>query len=148
MDDQIVPEEEALPEDEGIPEHGGPARGKRETGDQQEGLLPPRDEPQAADDFGTTATEQREGEPLDDRLAEEQPDLEPQTAATPGRLVEEASGVTDREKDEVAEEAEQDREALTAEEGAMRVEEEPEGLTEGPDRYVEERSEDGREAPA
>jgi hypothetical protein len=121
MDDQMVPEEEASP---------------------------PKDEPEAADDYGTTATEQREGEPLDDRLAEERPDQEPLADTTPGRLVEEASGVTDREKDEVAEEAEEDRVGLTAEEAAMRVEEEPEGLTGGPDQYVEEPSEDGREAPA
>jgi hypothetical protein len=121
MDEQTVPEEEASS---------------------------PNDEPQAADDHGTTAREQRQGEPLDDRLAEEQPDMEPQGETTPGRLVEEASGVTDREKDEVAEEAEEDREGLTAEEAAMRVEEEPEGLSEGPDRYVEEPSDDGREAPA
>jgi hypothetical protein len=116
--------------------------------DPEEEASSPADEPQAANDYGTTAKEQRESEPLDDRLADEQPDLEPQTGTTPGRLVEEASGVTDREKDEVAEEAEEDREALTAEEAAMRVEEEPEGLTEGPDRYVEEPREDGREAPA
>jgi len=38
----------------------------------------------------------------------------------------------------VATEAEEDREEPSAEEAAVRVEEEPEGATEGPDTYVEE----------
>jgi|SRR5919108_3680977 hypothetical protein len=128
---------EVTPEDEGIPEHGGPAPGKRETGDSQEGLLTPGDEPRAADRFGTTAEEQREGETLDEKLAEERPDRRPQRSTSMGRLVEPGSGVTDREKEEVAEEAEEDRSGLSPEETAMREEEEPKGLTDGPDQYVQ-----------
>lgn len=139
MDDERPAEEETgSPEDEGIPDHGGPAPGKQETGDQQEGLLPPADEPRAAEGFGTTAGEQRERESLDERLAEEAPDREPETDRGLGRLVEPGSGLGDEEKDEVAEEAENDRAGLSAEESAMRDEEEPEGLAGGPDRYVEE----------
>jgi hypothetical protein len=55
-----------------------------------------------------------------------------------GRLVEEGSGLTDREKDEVAEEADNDRAGFTAEEAAMREDEEPGGVTGGPDQYVPE----------
>jgi hypothetical protein len=130
-------EPQLTPEDEGIPEHGGPARGKRETGDPQEGLLLPDDEPRAADRSGTTAEEQREGESLDEKLAEELPDRESSRRTSMGRLIEPASGVTDREKEEVAEEAEDDRSGLTPEEAAMRDEENPDGLTDGPDRYVQ-----------
>lgn len=129
---------EASPEDEGIPDHGGPAPGKQATGDQQEGLLPPGDEPRAVEAFGTTADEQREGEPLEERLEDEVPDRNPEEPHHMGRLVEPGSGLTDREKDEVAEEAENDRAGLSAEEEAMREEEEPSGLTDGPDQYVEE----------
>jgi hypothetical protein len=129
---------EDSPEDEGIPDHGGPAPGKQETGDPQEGLLPPGDEPQAAEGFGTTAEEQREGESLDEKLEEEAPDGDLEEPRQMGRLVEPGSGVSDREKDEVAEEAEDDRAGLSAEEAAMRDEDEPGGLTGGPDQYVEE----------
>ena len=125
------------PEDEGIPDHGGPAPGKRATGDPQEGLLPPADEPRAADRFGTTAEEQREGEPLDEKLSEEQPDRATRRRNSMGRLMEQGSGLTDEEKDEVAEEAEEDTSGLTAEEAAMRDEENPQGLTGGPDKYVQ-----------
>lgn len=128
---------EVTPEDEGIPEHGGPAPGKRETGDPQEGLLPPGDTPPAADGFGTTAEEQRTGESLDDKLAEEVPGQPPPRQTSMGRLVEAGSGVTDREKDEVGEEGEDDRSGLTPEEAALRNEENPKGLMDGPDQYVE-----------
>jgi hypothetical protein len=139
MNDERRPEEEAdSPEEEGIPEHGGPAPGKRETGDQQEGLLPPGDEPRGAEGFGTTAREQRERESLDQKLAEEASDVEPGKRPGSGRLVEPGSGVSDEEENEVAEEADDDRSGLSAEEAAMRDEEEPGGLTGGPDRYVEE----------
>jgi hypothetical protein len=126
------------PEEEGIPDTAGPAPGKPETGDPQEGLVPPRDEPTAVEDTGTTAEEQREGEPLDERLAEEQPEREPDDRRDAGGLIEDDAGLVDREKDEVAVEAERDTEGRSAEERAVRVEEEPEGLTGGPDRYTPE----------
>jgi hypothetical protein len=44
----------------------------------------------------------------------------------------------DEEKEELAEEAEEDREGRSTEERAVRVEEEPDGLTDGPDRYTPE----------
>jgi hypothetical protein len=135
--EQTREEPEVTPEDEGIPEHGGPAPGKRETGDAQEGLLPPADSPRAAEDHGTTAEEQREGEPLEERLAEEEPDREPTRRTSMGRLVEPGSALTDEEKDEIADEAEDDRTGMSAEEAAMRDEENPKGLTGGPDQYVQ-----------
>ena len=125
-------------EAEGIPDIGRPHPLKRDTGDPQEGLMvPPRDEARAAEDHGVTAEEQREGLPLDDRLAEEVPDTEPGARETPGRLREEGFGFVDDEKDLVGEAAEDEVEDLTAEEAAVRVEETPGGLVGGPDSYLE-----------
>ena len=38
-------------------------------------MEPPRDTALAVDDFGTTAAEQRDGEPVDVRIAREEPDV-------------------------------------------------------------------------
>jgi hypothetical protein len=45
------------------------------TGEVSEGPLPPRDDPQAVDEWGVTVDEERRGEPLDLRLAREEPDV-------------------------------------------------------------------------
>jgi hypothetical protein len=62
-------------DDEGIPDLEGPLAEKERTGDPQEGLMPPGDRPIAATDWGITGEEQRAGEPLDRRVAHEQPDI-------------------------------------------------------------------------
>ena len=59
---------------EGIPDLEGPLPEKSATGDPQEGTPPPSDRPAAAD-YGVTADEQSRPEPLDQRLAREQPDI-------------------------------------------------------------------------
>jgi hypothetical protein len=59
---------------EGIPDLDEPARGKAETGDPQEGQMPPSDRPDSLG-WGTTAAEQREGEPLSMKIARERPDV-------------------------------------------------------------------------
>jgi Family of unknown function (DUF5709) len=107
----------------------------------------PGDRPAGAEKFGTTAAEQAEGEDLDHRLAQEEPDV---GAAAPGpvpfdslgedvaaedlapaeagdeqvgRLVEPDEGAhTDTEKDVVASDVGTDAGNLTAEEAAMHVE--------------------------
>jgi Family of unknown function (DUF5709) len=90
----------------------------------------PGDRPIALDDFGTTAEEQREGESLDGRLSREEPDVgEPgASTATPretARLVQQDEGVhTDTESQEIATDVGQDTGGFTAEEAAMRVEDE------------------------
>jgi hypothetical protein len=64
-------------DDEGIPDvadDATPERGR--VPDPQEAALP-GERPQAVTDFGTTAEEQLAGEPLDRRLAREEPDLVP-----------------------------------------------------------------------
>ncbi len=140
FEDRPDPRDEDRAEDEGLAESYPPLPEKEITGDPQEGLLlPRRDHPRAASDFGTTAEEQREGEPLDDRLREEEPDVEPGERAQAGRLVERDSGLTDHEKDEVAEEAPDDDQGLTAEEAAVRIEEDaPGAVSDSGDRYVDE----------
>jgi hypothetical protein len=61
-------------DEEGIPDLEGPLPEKAATGDPQEGVSPPSDTP-ASVDWGVTADEQREGEPLGDKLARERPDV-------------------------------------------------------------------------
>jgi len=128
-------EEEGLPGmNDGLPE-------KRITGDAQEGIPAPHDEPVAVDDFGTTALEEREGEPLDRRLRREEPDLTAEVdqpadesidADNPypedrdlrgGRIVEPDEGAhADTEADEVAYDVGTDGGGFSAEERAMHVE--------------------------
>ncbi|WP_067491392.1 DUF5709 domain-containing protein [Actinomadura hibisca] len=115
------------PEDEGIPDLQDGTPQQQWAEDPQEMPLP-GDEPVALDDFGTTAEEVREGEGLDGRLAREEPErpLPGDEPARPaGRLVEEDEGVrTDTEKDAVASDVGPDGGGYSAEERAMRVEDE------------------------
>ena len=60
-------------DEEGIPDLAGPLPAKVRTGDEQEGLMSSSDRP-AALDWGTTAEEQRAGEPLSMKIARERPD--------------------------------------------------------------------------
>ena len=113
------------------------------TGDLEDayGMEPPRDAPLAADEFGTTAAEMHDGEPLDDRIAREEPDVmelvdqapdESATSDTPygeragqgvGRLVEPDEGArTDAEPDMVAADVGTDLGGYSAEESAMHLE--------------------------
>ncbi|WP_228449874.1 DUF5709 domain-containing protein [Streptomyces alkaliterrae] len=105
----------------------------------EEGYSPP-EKPLAAESWGTTGAEQREREPLDGRLAREEPDVaapdgdgvgdmpggegEPRDAEVgdrrSGRLVAEDEGARgDREKDLVADDVGLDGAAASAEEAAM-----------------------------
>lgn len=137
MDDERQPYPETdHPEDEGIPEMEGPPPQQQGTSDAPEGMVLPRDVARAADDFGTTAAEQREGEPLDERLREEEPDRAAgEGRDQAGRLLDD--GGDDTEKDLVADEAEEDTAGLTAEESAMRVQDGAPGAVDAPDDYVE-----------
>ena len=142
MEDRPTPDEERtareMPEDEGIPDLDQALPEKEITGDPQEGLVVPRDDPRAVEEHGTTAGEQREGETLDKRLAGEEKEEQsgPGTRESAGTLAEEGNGLTDVEKDEVGERAEA-AEGRTAEEEALRVGPEAPGGTDRPDSYVE-----------
>lgn len=64
----------ASPEDEGIPDlQDGTPEAQRAEDPQR--MPVPGERPVAAESFGTTHAEQVEGESLDDRLAEEEPDV-------------------------------------------------------------------------
>lgn len=129
-------------EEEGLASPDPADGAKRITGDVQEEIAVPGDAPIAVDDFGTTAAEEIAGEPLDGRLAREEPDLldratvtdadESPGADTPypvdpdervGRIVEPDEGArADTEPDVVAVEVGTDGGGFSAEERAMHVE--------------------------
>ncbi len=136
-----IPEPPSDAEAEGIPVLGDNEPEQEVTGDPGEGMEPPHDTAMAVDDFGTTEGEMAQGEPLDERLDREQPDVlaqvdrpadESEGADTPfderagqgvGRLVEPDEGArTDTESDLVAEDAGTDLGGYSAEESAMHVE--------------------------
>ncbi|PKK13957.1 DUF5709 domain-containing protein [Thermomonospora sp. CIF 1] len=114
-------------EDEGIPDLQDGTPQQQWAEDPQEMPLP-GEEPVAVDRYGTTAEEQAAGEPMDYKLAREQP--ESQTAdetadvsQTAGRIVEEDEGAhPDTEEDAVARDVGPDSGGYTAEEDAMRIE--------------------------
>lgn len=126
-------------EDAGLAAGESGEPGKRITGDPQDDMAVPGDTPLAVDEFGTTAEEEREGEPLDLRLSREVPDLDPaapadtsESADQPypadpeervGRIVETDEGAgPDNEDTAVAHDVGTDRGGFTAEERAMHVE--------------------------
>ena len=113
---------------EGIPDLETPVN-------QDEGLIPPRDHPQAVEEFGITAAEERADEPLADRVLREEPDFDEgaigQAAddAIRGQLTDAGSAdveVFDDEKDAVASVVGGDEDvALSAEEAAMHITDSP-----------------------
>ncbi|WP_395111054.1 DUF5709 domain-containing protein [Actinomadura sp. SCN-SB] len=120
-------ERHGTPEDEGIPDlqDGSPEQYWAE--DPQEQAVP-GDDPAALDDYGMTGTEMHTGEPLDGRLRREQPDgprMEPGPAAPAGRLVAPDEGAhADTEEYMVGNDVGDDGGGYTAEEAAMRLDEE------------------------
>jgi hypothetical protein len=131
-------------EEEGLASQEPGVAGKRITGDPQDDMPVPGDAPVAVDDFGTTASEEQAGEPLDLRLSREEPDLLERAATTAadesedsdqpypsdpdervGRIVETDEGArTDDEPSAVADDVGTDLGGFTAEERAMHVERE------------------------
>lgn len=133
-----LPEPESAFQAEGVPDMGYTLEEKEITGDAQEGMDPPRDQPLAVDEFGTTALEEVSGEPLDLRLSREEPEVlaaagtdadesegsdDPfRTPGGVGRLVEPDEGArTDTETDAVAADVGTDAGGFSAEEAAMHV---------------------------
>jgi hypothetical protein len=104
-----------------------------------------------ANRFGTTAAEERQGESLDERLSEEEPDIDPyadpaddadedestrrgyEAESRSGRLVAEDEGFgEDDEADLIAEDVGIDAGAASAEEAAIHVVDDPDGEGDGP----------------
>jgi len=136
-----IPEHPSDAEAEGIPDPGFSEPGQAATGDTEATMEPPHDTAVAVDEWGTTASEQAEGEPLDARLAREEDDVlaavdqpadESAGADTPfderagqgvGRLVETDEGArSDTEADLVAGDVGTDLGGYSAEESAMHLE--------------------------
>ena len=105
------------------------------TGDPLEGDMPPLDRPQAVKDWGTTAAEQLGTEPLDVRVAREEPDVGMAELYADRQFLEPGAeaGLTDDETDSVGEADAGFEDTLSAEEAAMRVVDEPPGLNFDPD---------------
>ncbi|HVF74234.1 MAG TPA: DUF5709 domain-containing protein [Acidimicrobiales bacterium] len=112
-------------EAEGIPAIEDAPPGLEDDYNQFEGMMPPRDHPVAAEEFGITAEEERLQEPLAERVLREEPDVMADTLDddSVGRLVEPDQGVAglDSERDAIASEAFGDTDALSAEEAAMHI---------------------------
>ena len=136
-----IPEPPSEAEAEGIPDPGFSQPGQLVAGDTEATIEPPHDTAIAVEEWGTTAAEQAEGEPLDARLAREEEDVlaavdrpadESEGADTPfderagqgvGRLVESDEGArTDTEADMVAGDVGTDLGGYSAEESAMHLE--------------------------
>jgi hypothetical protein len=97
MRDNDYPTAASDPESEGLPDTAdddSTAYDDVDSGRSADGPNPaalPSDRPQAVDKFGTTAEEQRAGEPLDYRLSQEEPDIQPDDPLeSPGALADEA----------------------------------------------------------
>lgn len=138
-------------EDEGIPDLQEGTPGQQWAEDPQEMPLP-GDRPLGLDEYGTTPNEMREGESMGGRLSREVPDVDVRSGTEPGtgdpadyatvnpaqpgrygtaepgqagRLVDPDGGMgVDTEKDMIAEDVGPDLGGYTAEEQAMRVEDE------------------------
>lgn len=95
--------------------------------------MPPGEEPRGSDAWGTTAAEQREGEPLEDRLAQE----EPETPAPDGdgvRLTDD--GDPDEEGELASSGSPAGPSTASAEEAAVHERANAPGATDEPDSYV------------
>jgi hypothetical protein len=124
-------------DDEGMPDLEGPLPQKEATGDPQEGLAPPAEVP-ASLDYGTTAREEHEREPIERRLAREQPDVDDAPVGDGDRrapqLVEEDEGArTDADADLAATDVDRGLGGASAEEEAVKVTDEAPGATEDDD---------------
>lgn len=123
-----IPQPPELPEDEGVPDYADDTSTAYDEADRprfNDSPYPvPADEPQMIDEYGVTAAEQRRGEPLAERLREEEPELtEPAELSEEeqaGRLVEPDEGIrADTEPELFAGETPAASGGLTAEEAAV-----------------------------
>lgn len=138
--------EDGVPATEEIPES------VLRTGDPLDGDMPPLDRPQAVADWGTTAAEQLGTEPLEVRLAREEPDVEPggddwlDRAPADRQILEPGAdgGLGDDEPDAIGETEAALEDSLSAEEAAMSVVDEPAGLNYDPDPGYVDHEEEAR----
>lgn len=125
----LTPEPASPHEAEGIPDPGFLEPEQAATGQAEGDVEPPPDVPLGVEGFGTTPAEVLDGEPLDGRLAREEPevlaavDVYPDESPAVGRLVEPDEGARpDTESDMVGADVGTDLGGFSAEEAAMHVE--------------------------
>lgn len=113
-------------EAEGLPAIEDQPPGLEDDYNQVEGMMPPRDYPVAAEDYGITGEEGRTQEPLAERVLREEPDVMDGLDDSVGRLVEPDQGVAglDDEATSIASDS-ADTDGLSAEEAAMHVTDAP-----------------------
>ena len=126
-------------EDEGIPDPDEQPPGVDRSGGTAEGIVAPRDFPQAVEDLRTTAAGELSDEPLAERVLREEPDFGERRRASDlgeGRVVQpDAGGEYDDTPEEVGE-LMGDTHGMTAEEAAVHVVEDPPGLGGGMPGYL------------
>lgn len=134
--DDATYEEDAL----GVPDLGvsDPER-EPDPPDEQ---MPPAEHPRGVASWGTTAAEQRAGEPLDDRLAVEEPDTRPSTGPTDTLQLAD-DGEPDVTGELTSSGTDDDLEGAAAEEVAVHLRPEAPGGTDAPDSYVDPNLDEG-----
>ncbi|SRR6266498_742154 len=100
-----------------------------DPGDELEARIEQADRPFASDSFGTTAEEQEEGEPLDQRLGEDRPDRRPLDL----QLAIEDFDAPDEEKQMVGQASLEHDHFVAPEEAAMTVRDRAPGAVDHPD---------------
>jgi hypothetical protein len=104
-----------------------------DPGEDFEAMIEQADRPFASESFGTTAEEQEEGEPLDQKLAEERPSR----PAIDSTLAIEDVDAPDDEKDMVGQASLEHDPFVAPEEAAMTVREEAPGAVDHPDEHAD-----------
>jgi hypothetical protein len=102
---------------------------EEDPGEGLEAMIEQADRPFASESFGTTAEEQEEGEPLDQRLEEERPDKPPLDL----QLAIEDFDVSDDEKEMVGQASLEHDPFVAPEEAAMTVRDKAPGAVDHPD---------------
>lgn len=113
-------------EAEGIPAIEEAPPGMEDAYNQVEGMMPPRDDPVGAEEFGITREEERMDEPLAERVRREEPETMPGDDGGVGRLVEPDQGVAglDDEATNIAVDSADDA-GMSAEESAVHITDTP-----------------------
>jgi hypothetical protein len=119
---------------EGIPDMEGAYPGEAATGTTSEGVMPPGDEPKGVEEYGVTAAQQAQDEPVALRAWREEPEVgagDPAGVEAPDRLVAPDQGMVahDDEGAMVGTDAVNDTGARSGEESAMRVTDDAPGGT-------------------
>ena len=115
---------------------------EEDPGEELEAMIEQADHPFATESFGTTAEEQEEGEPLEQRLREERPDKAPLDR----QLAIEDFDAPDEEKEMVGQASVEHDHFVAPEEAAMSVRDNAPGAADHPDDDGEPSDESSEEA--